>query len=234
MSRIPLLLLPGLLLDHRLFRAQIEGLADVAEASVGDLSRYDDVGAVAEAVLAQAPARFALAGLSMGGYVALEIMRRAPERVLRLALMDTQAQADDEVARARRRDQIASVERGEFAAIKEQLVLSWLHPKRHKDADLLRRLHEMADAIGPDGFVREQRTIMSRPDSRPTLAAIACPTLALCGREDGPTPVERHVEMARAIPHATLVVLPQCGHLSPLEAPEAVTVQLRAWLRPAA
>jgi len=230
MAKMPLLLLPGLLLDHRLFEPQIAALADIAEVTVGDLVRHDDIGAAADALLETAPERFALGGLSMGGYVALEIMRRAPERVSRLILLDTQAQPDTEEARARRRDQIAAAERGAFASLKDQLLPGWVYPERRADDALMRLLHAMADGIGADGFVRQQRLIMSRPDSMPSLAAIACPTLVLCGREDATTPIERHLEMARAIPYATLVVVPRCGHLSTLERPWLVGQAMRTLL----
>lgn len=230
MSKTPLVLLPGLLLDGRLFDAQIRALGDVAEISVGDLAQDDRIEAQARRVLDAAPERFALAGLSMGGYVALEIMRTAPERVLRLALLDTQARADDDAARERRLRQIALAEQDAFAIVKDELVPPWVHPERRRDVEFMERLYAMADAIGPEGFVREQRAIMSRPDSRPGLAAIACPTLVLCGRQDGTTPVERHEEIAAALPDATLVVLPHCAHLSPLERPREVTAQLRLWL----
>ena len=230
MAKMPLLLLPGLLLDHRLFEAQVEALGDVAEVTVGDLSRHADIRAAADALLAEAPERFALGGLSMGGYVALEIMRRAPERVSRLILLDTQAQLDTEDARKRRLDQIAMAGRGEFASLKDQLLPGWVYPERRADDALMSLVHAMADGIGPEGFVREQRLIMSRPDSMPLLSAIACPTLVLCGREDATTPVPRHLEMAEAIPGAALVVVPRCGHLSTLEHPWLVGQAMRAIL----
>lgn len=230
MTGMPLLLLPGLLLDRRLFEPQIEALADVAEVSVGDLARHDDIGAAADALLEQAPARFALGGLSMGGYVALEIMRRAPGRVSHLILLDTQAQPDSEDARRRRLDQIATAEGGGFAALKDQLLPGWVHPERRADDTLMSLLDAMAESSGADGFMREQRLIMSRPDSMPSLSPISCPTLVLCGREDATTPVARHVEMAQAIPYATLVVVPKCGHLSTLEHPWLVGQAMRTLL----
>lgn len=230
MARAPLLMLPGLLLDRRLFAPQIEALGGVAEITVGDLSGHQEIGELAEALLARAPERFALAGLSMGGYVAFEILRRAPHRVTRLALLDTQAGADDEAATERRRGQIAAAQRDGLEAVLDALLPAWVHPERRGEPELMALLREMARTIGRDGFVREMRTIMSRPDSRGMLGGIACPTLVLCGREDGSTPVERHQEMGAAIPRATLVVLPDCGHLSPLERPEAVSAQLRLWL----
>lgn len=225
-----LLMLPGLLLDRRLFEAQIRALEGEAAVTVPRLDTHDEIGALAGSILAAAPARFALLGLSMGGYVALEMMRRAPERIERLALLDTQAAADDEAARAAREDRIRRAEAGRFDEVLDELHPSWVHPDRAADPALRGELRAMAEGIGPHGFVREVRAIMSRPDSRPDLARIGCPTLVLCGREDAVTPVAAHQEMATAIPDATLVVLPRSGHLTPLERPDAVTAQIRVWL----
>ena len=224
---IPLLLLPGLLLDERLYAAQIPALAGRAAAQVMDLTRADSIAAMAEQVLAAAPGRFALCGLSMGGYVALEIMRRAPDRVLKLALLDTQARPDGAEARARRLD------RARRAAVRDptgRLLPLFVHPDRREHKGMVAAITAMANRVGPAGFLRQQTAILNRADSRPSLAAIACPTLVLCGRQDVLTPVELHEEMAAAIPDATLVVLPRCGHLSPLEQPAMVTAQLAAWL----
>jgi pimeloyl-ACP methyl ester carboxylesterase len=226
----PLLLLPGLLLDQRLYQAQRAALADLADAQVADLTQDDRIAAVAARALAAAPPRFALCGLSMGGYVALEIMRQAPERVARLALLDTQARPDTPAARQRRLDLMALAERGAFAGVTPKLLPLFIHPDRLADAALTGTITAMAGAVGKDGFLRQQRAILGRIDSRPSLTAIACPTLVLCGREDALTPPTLHQEMAEAIPEATLVVLPRCGHLSPLERPDAVSAQLRAWL----
>jgi pimeloyl-ACP methyl ester carboxylesterase len=230
MAKTPLLLLPGLLLDERLYAPQTAALADLAAPTVADLTGADSVAPMAEQALAAAPARFALCGLSMGGYVALEILRRAPERVLKLALLDTQARPDPDERRARRREQIAAAEAGRFDQVVGQLAQLFVHPERHADAALTGAIRAMAAKVGVAGFRRQQAAIMGRPDSRPTLAAIACPTLVLCGRQDVLTPVELHEEMAAMIPDATLVVLPRCGHLAPLEQPDAVSAQLRVWL----
>ncbi len=233
MAREPLVLLPGLLLDERLFAAQIEALADIAAPLPVVLDREDSIDAMAARVLAEAPERFALCGLSMGGYVALGIVRRAPERVTRLALLDTRAEPDDEAGRARRLALIERAEREGLDAVLDDLLPLFVHADAF--ARLEPELRRMAHRIGPEAFVRQQRAIMGRPDQRPHLGAIRCPTLVLCGRQDALTPVACHEAMAAAIPDATLVVLPRCGHLAPLERPELTTPQLRLWLeRPAA
>jgi pimeloyl-ACP methyl ester carboxylesterase len=230
MAQVPLLMLPGLLLDERLYAPQIVALADLAEPRVADLTGADSIAGMAEQVLATAPERFALCGLSMGGYVALEIMRRAPERVLKLALLDTQARPDPDERRAGRREQIARAEDGHLDEVVGQLLQLFIHPQRQNDAVLTDAVRAMAATVSIAGFRRQQTAIMNRPDSRPALAAIRCATLVLCGRQDVPTPVELHEELAAAMPDATLVVLPHCGHLSPLEQPAAVSAQLRVWL----
>ncbi len=197
---------------------------------MADLARDGTIAAMAERVLATAPARFALAGLSMGGYVAFEILRRAPARVARLALLDTQARADTEEALARRRGLMQLAEKGEFKGVSPRLMPFFIHRDRLGDRELTGTVQAMAESVGRDGFLRQQAAIMARPDSRPDLPAIACPTLVLAGREDAVTPPERQHEMATAIPDATLVLLPCCGHLSPPERPEAVARQLLLWL----
>lgn len=224
----PLILVPGLLCDERLFAPQLPALASRTTVRLAETKLDDSLGGMAERLLADAPERFALCGLSMGGYVCFEVLRRAPTRVTRLALLDTQARADTPEATQRRKDLMALAERGEFTGVAPRLLPLFLHP------DHLERLGptvtSMAAAVGKDAFLRQQRAIMARPDSRPLLSSIGCPTLVLCGRQDQLTPPALHEEMAAAIPDATLVVLPRCGHLTPLERPEAVTAQLLAWL----
>ncbi len=230
MAKSPLVLLPGLLCDRALWAPQIEALADVAEVSVADLTQADSMADMAAAVLAAAPARFALAGLSMGGYVAFEVLRRAPERVLRLALLDTSARADTPEQTQARRDLIALTQQGDFKGVTPRLLPRWVHPSRVGDAALVETVTAMTRRVGRDAFIRQQTAIMNRPDSRPGLAAISCPTLVLCGREDQSTPVDRHREIAADIANARLVIVPECGHLSTLERPETVNRELRAWL----
>ncbi|MEK0083808.1 alpha/beta fold hydrolase [Benzoatithermus flavus] len=230
MMRDEIVLLPGLLCDHRLFQAQIPALAVHAGVMVADLTRDASIPAMAERVLAAAPPRFALAGLSMGGYVALEIVRRAPERVMRLALLDSQARPDSEETRSRRRGLMQLAEKGEFQGVSPRLLPLFIHRDRLSDTSLTGMVQNMALSVGKDAFLRQQTAIMARADSRPHLPAIRCPTLVLAGREDVVTPPELQLEMAAAIPNATLVLLPRCGHLAPLEQPQAVTRQLLVWL----
>jgi len=226
---IDLLLLPGLTNDARVWQGVADRLADVATVHVGDLRTADTMAALADDVLSKAPARFALAGLSMGGYCALEIVARAPERVMALGLVDTSARPDTPEGRANREKQIARAP-AELAAIVEELLPKWVHPSRlddHAVADIVRA---MARDVGADAFARQQRAIMSRADSRPRLAAIRCPTVVVCGREDALLPLEVHEEMAHGIPGAKLRVIEACGHLAPLERPADVAAALRELL----
>jgi pimeloyl-ACP methyl ester carboxylesterase len=229
-DRIPLVLIPGLLLTGDLWRDQLADLDDIADMTVADHTSRDHISDVAAVILDAAPDRFALAGLSFGGYLSFEIMRQASERVSALALLDTTAQADGPEQAQRRRDFIALAEKGRFLGVTEGLIKTFIHPARHDDADLMGRLTTMASDVGPQAFIRQEKAILSRPDSMADLGNITCPTLVLCGRQDALTPLQRHEEMAAAIPDADLVVLARCGHLAPMERPDAVSDALRAWL----
>jgi len=229
-GRVPLLLLPGLLCDRALWECQTRHLADIAESHVADLTGHDGVAALAESALAAAPPRFALAGLSMGGYVAMEILRRAPERVLKLALIDTTARPDSPEQLSRRRGLIELARSGRFRGVTPRLLPLLIHPDRQSDPDLTTTIMSMAQRVGQEAFVRQQTAIMGRPDSRPGLAAIACPTLVLGGREDALTGPPLLAEIAAAIPGARHVIIEDCGHLPPLERPHAVSALLREWL----
>jgi pimeloyl-ACP methyl ester carboxylesterase len=185
-----------------------------------------------EAVLRDAPWKeFALAGLSMGGYVALEAMRQAPERVTRLALLDSRARPEmpDETQRRQQLMKLARTERG-FTPVTSRMLPLMLHPSRVKDAGLTKTIRDMAERTGVEAYLRQQRAIISRPDFRPGLRKIKCPTLVLCGRQDQLTPLECSEEMAAAIPGSNLVVVEECGHLATLERPEIVNAALREWL----
>lgn len=227
---IPTLLIPGLTDSPRLYQGQLPALFRFGPVMVGDHTRDDNVVDIAKRVLKHAPPRFALVGLSMGGYTALEIMRTAPERVLRLALLDTSARADTPESTERRRAGIAAAERGEYAQVVESLWPLMVHESHLEDQVLKKAFVDMHLAAGAEVYVRQQRAIMSRPDSRPGLAAIQCPTLVLVGDSDKVTPPAVAEEMAQAIPGATLSVVPQCGHLSALEQPERVSEALVQWM----
>lgn len=225
---MPLLLLPGLACDAGLFAAQIDELADIADVTVGDTMRDDSLAAMAARVLDEAPPRFALAGLSMGGYLAFEILRQAPERVARLALLDTSARPDTAEATKTRQDAIASVAKVPYEKLARASLMRLVAPDAGEAVK--QTVVDMAVRVGPDAYVRQQRAIMARPDSRPMLPDIAVPTLILVGEKDVLTPPELAREMADAIPGAHLVEVPGSGHLSTLERPDAVNAALREWL----
>jgi pimeloyl-ACP methyl ester carboxylesterase len=231
MSRPRLVLLPGLLNDHRLWESQTTTLSNIADISIGDVSVAVSMPALAQAVLATIPEeRFALAGLSMGGYVALEIMRQAPERVIALALLDTQSRPDTPEATENRRAQVTRAQT-DFQGVVDLLYPKLVHPARANDEGLKNLFNKMAVSLGAAAFARQQSAIMNRIDSRPFLPRIDCSTLVLCGRDDGVTPVALHEEMAAAIPGARLEIIEDCGHLSAIESPVAVTAALALWLK---
>jgi pimeloyl-ACP methyl ester carboxylesterase len=231
MKKSPLVLLPGLLCDAQLWQPQTESLGDIADIWIADHTRSETMAGVARDVLADAPfASFALAGLSMGGYIALEIMRQAPQRVARLALLDTAAGADLPEQTLRRKELIALAERGEFPRVTEILLPLLIHPARLGDPALTEVIKSMAQNVGKEAFVRQQHAIMSRVDSLKLLRTIASPTLALCGRQDALTPLARHEEIVAGIEGARLEVIEDCGHLSTLERADAVNAALRRWL----
>jgi pimeloyl-ACP methyl ester carboxylesterase len=188
------------------------------------------MGGIAERILASAPPRFALAGHSMGGYIALEIVRQARERVARLALLDTSARPEVAEQTARRRPLMALAATGRFDEVSDLLFPFYVHPSRTDDIAIRRAVKEMADDCGPDAFIRQETAIIGRADMRPALTAIDCPTLVLVGDSDQPTPPDCASEMAGAIKNANLVVIPQCGHMTAMEQPEAVTRALVGWL----
>ena len=226
-----LLLLPGLLCDARLFASQVRDLSDVAAPLVADLTGADTVAALASSAIAGMPAgRFAVAGLSMGGYVALEVIRQAPGRVSGIALLNTNARPDSPESTANRHRLMALADK-DFAAVNTTLVPKLLHADHVGDAALVRLLDDMAAAIGVEGFKRQQRAIIGRIDSRPHLAAIRVPAMVLAAREDAIMPFEVSEEMAKAIPGAVLEIVEHSGHVSSIEQPEAVTARLRAWMR---
>ncbi len=227
---VDLVLIPGLLCSPALWAEQIRLLSDTATISVGEHTRHADLREIAAAILAAAPPRFALAGLSMGGYVAFEILRQAADRVTRLALLDTSARPDPPERRDHRLRLIALAEVAGAERAQQELLPALVHPARLSDQALSEAVLQMARDTGVAAFKRQQAAIMARPDNRPLLASIRCPTLVLVGREDALTPPPLAQEIAEGIAGAKLEIIADCGHLSSMEKPEAVNRALRAWL----
>ncbi|MGD0314847.1 MAG: alpha/beta fold hydrolase [Xanthobacteraceae bacterium] len=227
---LPIVLVPGLNCSARLYAEQIPALWRFGPVTVADQRRDESIAGIARRILAAAPPRFALAGLSMGGYIAFEIMRQAPHRVFKLALLDTGAGPETAEQTERRRHRIALTKAGRFAEAVDMHFPVVVHRDRHGDAALKRLVRAMAEEIGPEAFLRQQQAIIDRPDSRPGLAAIACPTLMLVGDGDVLTPPAQAQEIVAGIPGARLVIVPECGHLSTLERPQAVTQALVEWM----
>jgi pimeloyl-ACP methyl ester carboxylesterase len=226
-----LLLLPGLLCDARLWRDQAEALGATLRCIVADLTQDDNLAAMAARALDAVPAGspIALAGLSMGGYVAMEIMRQAPARIARLALMDTSARADTPEQSRRRRGLLALSNSGQFRGVTPRLLPQLLHPAR-LDGPLGEEVRAMAERVGREAFQRQQRAILARPDSRPHLPAIRVPTLVAVGDHDILTPPDLAAEIAGLVPRATLARIPDAAHLPPMETPGAVLRLFRTWL----
>jgi pimeloyl-ACP methyl ester carboxylesterase len=225
-----LLMIPGLLCTAELYAPQMAVLGDLARISVGRHTGHDTMAAIAASILAEAPPTFALCGLSMGGYIAFEIMRQAPRRVTRLALLDTQARSDTPEGVTARRQLVAGARSMGMEAGTKVLMPRLVHPRRVNDAVLVATVARMADAVGVENFAKQQEAIGARADSRPGLGAISVPTLVLVGREDALTPVALAEEMAAGIPGSVLRIIEDCGHLSTLEQPGPVNDALRAWL----
>ncbi len=195
-----------------------------------ELRDHDTMRDLALDTLANTPDRFALVAHGMAGFVAFEIMRQAPERIEKLVLMSTLAPADTPKQTVRREGYLRLVEDGRFADIIEERIPILIHPDRRDDSVLTGILRQMARDIGERGFLNQQRAIMSRPDSRPGLGAIACPVLLIFGRADGITTIEHQNEMVTAIPDARLEIIEDSGHMIPLERPERTNTILRAFL----
>lgn len=226
--------LPGLLCDARLWQAQTSALAGVYNCLVPALDGQDNIPALAQHVLTEAPERFNLVALSMGGYVAMEIMRQAPERVTRLMLCDTSARADTPDQKVRRQTLLTLSRSGKFKGVTPRLLPSLIHPDRLEDKTVTEPILAMAERIGREGFQRQQTAIMGRIDSRPFLPQINCPAMIVVGANDQLTPLPIAQEMASLIPHAALEIIPHCGHLPPLELPATLNQLLFAWLKTAA
>lgn len=229
-ASLPVVLIPGLICSARLYAEQIPALWRFGPVTVADHTRDDSMTAIARRILAATPPRFALAGLSMGGYIAMEVTRQAPERVAKLALLDTSSRPETPEQTDNRQRVIALAKAGRFAEVAELLFPIFVHRDRRGDAALMDIVRAMADETGAEAFLRQQRAIIGRADARPHLAAIKCPTLVLVGDGDELTPPHLSEEIAAGIAGARFVVIPDCGHLSTLERPTAVTAALVEWL----
>ena len=225
----PLVLLPGMMCDGRLFGPQIAAFGD-RTLHLAPMVGAVTVQALAAQILAHAPPRFALAGLSMGGIVAMEIMAQAPCRVTHLALLDTNPRAEMPEVQARRAPQIAKVQAGGLeVVIRDEMKPNYLTDGPNRGA-ILDLCMDMALTLGPKAFVNQSLALRDRPDQQTTLSRVTVPTLILCGRQDTLCPVERHEFMHALIPHSTLHIVEDAGHLPTLEQPDLTTAALRHWL----
>lgn len=230
-GRLPLVLIPGLLCDAALWSAVLDSFAAERPVVVADVTGSGSIDGLAASVLGQAPAgRFALAGLSMGGYVAMAVARAAPRRVAGLALLNTTARPDRPEQTDRRRQLIAMTEAGRFGPVPRLLVPTMVPPDRVDEPATGGVFVAMARRVGPDAFIRQQTAIMGRIDSRPSLPSIRCPTTVIAGTLDTLTPPAVMREIADLVPGAVLHEIEGCGHLSPLEAPGVVRTALDTWL----
>ena len=230
MTEMPIVLIPGLNCTAAVYSAQVPALWQFGPVTVAHHRHGRSMAEIAARILAAAPPRFALGGFSMGGYIALEIMRQAPERVLRLALIDTSARPDAPEQTERRRQLMDIARAGGFARIADLQFPNGVHPDNVGD-EALRTLHrDMALANGMAAYLDQQEAIIARPDSRPDLAAIACPTLIVVGDGDQITPPALAREMADLIDGARVVTVQKAGHMALIEQPQAVTAALVGWL----
>ncbi len=230
-NAFPVLCIPGLACSPRLFAEQLPALWSIGPVTIAQHTQHDSIPKMAHSILASAPERFALVGLSMGGYLGFEILRQAPARVAKLALLDTSARADTAEQTESRRAQIRLAGTMTARALADTMFPRLVHRSRHGDERLREVFGLMADEVGVAAYVRQQTAIIGRPDSRPTLDQIRCPTLVLVGDGDELTPPPIAAEIANGIRGAHLVTIPECGHASTLERPAAVTAALLDWLR---
>ena len=227
----PLVLLPGMMCDARLFGPQIAELSADMAVMVAPITQGERIEEIASSLLDLLPARFALAGLAMGGIVAMELLRRAPDRITRIALMCTNPLAETPAIAADREPQIVKARSGRLLEVmREEMKPNYLAPGPHR-AEVLDLVVDMAEALGPDVFIRQSRALQRRKDQQAVLRKCRTPALILCGEHDQLCPVKRHTFMAELIPYAELVVLESSGHLPTLEQPDVTTAALRSWMR---
>jgi pimeloyl-ACP methyl ester carboxylesterase len=227
---LPVVLVPGLNCSARLYGPQVNALWPLAPIMIANHRRDSEVATLAARTLSEAPPRFAIVGLSMGGYAALEMIRQAPDRIGKLALLDTMARQDTPETTAVHEAEIAMARSGRFGELAD-LLIPRMSADHQSDEGLKTLVRQMAAETGAEAFVRQERVVMSRPDFGPLLPSIRCPTLVLVGEADARTPPELARELAAGIAGARLVVVPKCGHLSTIEQPETVNAALLEWLQ---
>lgn len=211
--------------DERVWARQCSDLRDrTSEIMIGDLTRSSSIEGMARDILADAPDRFALVGLSMGGIVAFEMWRQASARISHLALFDTNAAREAPERSSRRQAEIKNAFGGGLREMMiEEFMPNYFGAKSRTNAALLKTILDMALDLGPAVFERQSLALRDRPDSRPTLGTITCPVIVVCGREDALCPPQYHEVIADGIPQAKLTILEDCGHMTPLERPHAVS-----------
>ena len=236
MSAPHLILVPGLLCDAEVWKHQSSGLQSLTTIAIADHGLSDSLEKMAIALLERAPERFALAGHSMGGRAAFEVVRQAPERLAGLALLDTDymPRRHGEAGEREQAGRYALLHKARtegMRAMGAEWVQRMVHPERLSDAPLLKAILDMIERMTADVFAAQIKALLARPDSAPLLPVIQCPTLVLCGRQDGWSTLARHEEMAATIPKSSLAVIENCGHMCTMERPEQVTAALMKWLR---
>jgi pimeloyl-ACP methyl ester carboxylesterase len=230
-----LILVPGLMCDATVWEHQVRSLGTLTTIEILDHGSLDSLDGMAQAILDRAPKRFAIAGHSMGGRAALEVIRRAPDRVAGIALMDTAyaprpAGATGEREAEQRYALLEKARSEGTRAMGAEWARPMVHPDRLLDAPLMNAMLDMIGRKTPDIFAAQIKALLERPDATPVLSAVRCPALVLCGRQDSWSVLAQHREMAAMIPDSRLAVIEECGHMSTMERPEAVTAALREWL----
>ncbi|WP_017798089.1 alpha/beta fold hydrolase [Oceanobacillus kimchii] len=230
-NKIPLLLLPGTLCNEKLWEHQIAYLADIAAIQVGDLTQDNTIEDMALSVLDKAPETFALAGLSLGGIVAIEIMRQAPERVTQLALLDTNPRSPTCAQIEAWNKFIQMSKEGKFTSITKDYLMPGLIRQSSQNSSLSQTIIDMAEEVGPEAMERQMTALMHRPDAFKILPSIKCPVSVMVGLEDSVCPVEMSNELVREIPNSQLTIVKDAGHLSSLDNPMEVSRKLKEWLQ---
>lgn len=227
---LPLVFLPGMMCDARLFEPQVAAFSGQTAVQIAPISAHDTVQDLAASVLSNAPKTFALAGLSMGGIVAMEVLRQAPDRVGKIALLGTNPLAEKREVKARRLPQIEKARAGQLAKVlREEMLPHYVAENQNKD-QILKLCMDMGMDHGEVVFERQSRALAARPDQSETLRNAGLPALILCGRHDALCPVHRHELMHELMPNSTLRIIETAGHLTTLEAPEETNAALAEWL----